>query len=127
MEYYLDGKIDLKKKRFQEAKVNFLAYQKFADAKRYDKLPEEFKTLPIKDPCQDKHLEYLELIQRKLNEEVSGDDDPDLSLVWTGTPASNPYTALREEWRKAFPRTSSAPASSASSASTSSTSSTSVS
>jgi len=65
MEYYNDGKSQLVKRQWVDAKSNFLSYQKFADAKRWKKLPKELETLELKDPCQDQHLEYLEYCQKK--------------------------------------------------------------
>jgi len=65
MDYYNDGKMAIVKKQWLVAKENFLKYQYFANAKRYNNLPKELEGIELKDPHDDKHLEYLEVIQKK--------------------------------------------------------------
>jgi len=65
LDYYNSGKYLLTEKKWLQAKDEFLAYQKFADAKQQNKLPRELGEVIVKDPREDKHLEYLEYLQKK--------------------------------------------------------------
>lgn len=107
MEYYSDGKISLVKKDWADAKRQFLAYQCYADARRQKTLPPELEKLEMRDPYEDQHLEYLEYLQRKLDEETP--EDPELALLWSKKAYSNPYTQARQEWRSIYPLRKEAP------------------
>jgi len=107
MEYYSDGKRSLVKKEWADAKRQFLAYQCYADARRQKTLPPELEKLEMRDPYEDQHLEYLEYLQRKLDEETP--EDPELALLWSKKAYSNPYTQARQEWRSIYPLRKEAP------------------
>jgi len=103
LDYYNAGKYLLKERQWLKAKDEFLAYQKFADAKRHNKLPKDLGDVQVKDPHEDKHLEYLEYIQKQIDEKINeGTDEMSLLLSRTVT-TSNPYTPAKTEWRKAYP------------------------
>jgi len=108
MDYYNDGKMAIVKKQWLVAKENFLKYQYFANAKRYNNLPKELEGIELKDPHDDKHLEYLEVIQKKLDD-IGNPVDPELLALWTISAYSNTYTKAKEEWRKTFPFRTTAP------------------
>jgi len=58
----------------------------------------------IRDPHEDKHLEYLEYIQKNLEKIVLAKDD-EASYILSAFPTTgkNPYTDPREAWRKKYP------------------------
>jgi len=101
MEYYGDGKRSLVTKNWEDAKKQFLAYQCYADARRQKTLPPELEKLEMRDPHEDQHLEYLEYVQKKLDEQTP--EDPELSLLWSKKAYSNPYTQAKLEWRSIYP------------------------
>jgi len=103
LDYYNSGKYLLTEKKWLQAKDEFLAYQKFADAKQANKLPRELGEVILKDPREDKHLEYLEYLQKKIDEKINEQTD-EASLILSKTVVgSNPYTPLKEEWRRKYP------------------------
>jgi len=103
LDYYNAGKYLLKERQWLKAKDEFLAYQKFADAKRHNQLPKDLGDVQVRDPHEDKHLEYLEYIQKQIDEKINeGTDEMSLLLSRTVT-ASNPFTPLRAEWRRVYP------------------------
>jgi len=124
MEYYKDGKTSLVNKQWVDAKKEFLAYQCYADARRQKTLPPELEKLEMKDPHEDQHLEYLEYLQKKLDEATSTPEDPELALLWSKKAYSNPYTQAKLEWRSIYPLRKEAPKPPAPSSTPSSTSST---
>jgi len=61
----------------------------------------------MRDPHEDQHLEYLEYLQKKLDEETP--EDPELALLWSKKAYSNPYTQAKLEWRSIYPLRKEAP------------------
>jgi len=115
LDYYNAGKYLLKERQWLKAKDEFLAYQKFADAKRQNKLPKDLGDIQVKDPHEDKHLEYLEYIQKQIDEKINEQTD-EMSLLLSKTvTTSNPYTPLKNEWRKTYPYREALPSGSSSS------------
>jgi len=99
LEYYTDGKVLISQRKWNEAKDSFLAYQKFANAGQAGQLPSEVK---IRDPHEDKHLEYLEYIQKNL-EKIPTDDEFRMIASVVPTTPHNPYEDARITWRKKYP------------------------
>jgi len=101
MEYYDDGKVHIAKKNWNDAKDCFLRYQKFADAGQKGYLPASYK---IKVPTADRHLEYLEYIQKQLNlvlHQATGEEEMILSKM--APQYVNPYTEPKVAWRERYP------------------------
>jgi len=100
LEYYSDGKVLISQKKWNEAKDAFLAYQKFANLGQTGQLRSEDK---IRDPHEDKHLEYLEYIEKNLQKILPQDDEQ--AMLFSALPKvpQNPYTDPRTEWRKKYP------------------------
>jgi len=80
--------------------MRFLAYQKFANLGQTGQLRSEDK---IRDPHEDKHLEYLEYIEKNLQKILPQDEEQ--AMLFSALPKvpQNPYTDPRTEWRKKYP------------------------
>jgi len=102
LEYYNNGKFLITQQQWLQAKENLLAYQKFADGKLQNKLPSELGDVKVKDPHEDKHLEYLEFAQKKMDEKLNQGTD-EISLLLSNVTKENIYTPMRIAWRAKYP------------------------
>jgi len=117
MDYYTNGKVAIVDREWIVAKDNFLKYQYFVEAHLSKKLPQGLGDIKLKDPHEDKHLEYLELIHNKMEGALPVDEE--LLIIWSKNPGANPYTQLKKEWRRQYPFTTSSSRSSSVSSTTS--------
>jgi len=95
IEFYNQGKLLLVKRQWQDSKDAFLSYQKFANAAQEGLLPPGFV---VRDPHEDKHLEYLEWLQKRLDVTVHIKDEDGLFTI-----VPNCYSRPKEVWRKRYP------------------------
>jgi len=102
LEYYNNGKFLITQQQWLQAKENLLAYQKFADGKLRNQLPSELGDVKVKDPHEDKHLEYLEFAQKKMDEKLNQGTD-EISLLLSVATKDNIYTPMRVAWRAKYP------------------------
>jgi len=106
LDYYDDGKLALVRKTWDEAKIFFDIYHRFALISLKGLLP-DFK---VKPPTETTHLDYLEYLQRKRleNRALTDEEWEEWMLgrhLHTYTPLTyNLYTELKNEWRLKYPK-----------------------
>jgi len=107
------------------SKENFLKYQYLVEAKINNKLPESLDKQEFKDPYEDQHCEYLEVCQKKIDDQLRNPSgDPEIEALWTNAEYSNPFKAQKEKWRAKYPKGGSSSSASSSSTTSSTTSTT---